>query len=94
MQRMPALQGAMLKCVVFYRKPLCAVCGPPQAGKPMQRMPTLPVSVQTAQLVVHTFRRSRRRSCEWRRLDVVLSSPVRCRAACCMPARTLLVHVG
>ena len=49
-------------------------------------------SAQTAQLVVHTFRRSQRRGCEWRRLDIVLSSPVRCHAcwchACPHPAAT------
>ncbi|KAK9833420.1 hypothetical protein WJX81_003514 [Elliptochloris bilobata] len=32
-------------------------------------------SKRTAQLVVHTFRRSRQRRCEWRRLDIVLAAP-------------------
>lgn len=73
---------AVLKLLVHWKPGIRSSSIVKQA---MQRMPTLncsPASVQTAQLVVHTFRRSRRRSYEWRRLDIVLSSPVRCYAFC------------
>lgn len=58
-----------------------------QAHAAHANMDCLPALMQTAQLVVHTFRRSRRRGCEWRRLDIVLSSPVCCHAYRQLPAQ-------
>ena len=61
-----------------------SICTPSPAGQVTYQVTWN--FVQTHQLVIHTFKRSRRRRCLWRPQQLILGSSVSCCLICCFPS--------